>query len=123
MLIGAFIAFLFSSAGDLPGQGFIDTIDAFVKAGISEPARQKAISANVEEIEDALEDFSDQLKGAGKQMIKLNNDHGSTREAFEHVLDGLNQQRSETQQNILEQRFKIKDRMTREEWRTAFPMQ
>jgi predicted nucleic acid-binding Zn-ribbon protein len=120
VLIGAFIALLFSSAGDLPGQGFIDTINAFVKQGITEPDRKKAVSADVADMEEALEDFSKRLKSAGKLMVKLNKDYGSSREALESVLDELNRERAGTQQKILELRFSIRDQMSREEWQRAF---
>lgn len=123
MLIGVFIALLFSSAGDLPGHGFIHTINAFVKENIAEADRKKAISSDVDEIENALETFSDELKRAGKQMVKLNSDHGSGREAFEGVLNGLNQQRMDAQNKILDLRFKIRERMTRQEWQAAFGKQ
>jgi hypothetical protein len=120
VLIGAFIVLLFSSAGDLPGQGFMDTIDALVKQGITEPDRKKAVSADVADMEETLEDFSKSLKSAGKRMVKLNKDYGSSRRAWESVLDELNGERADTQQRILELRFSIRDQMSREEWQKAF---
>ena len=120
MLIGAFITLLFFSVASLPGQAFIDNMSSFTKESISEPDRKKKILSFVDDMENALEDFSEQLKDSGKHMVKLNRDHSSTRQAFEEVLDKLNESRISTQEKILDLRFKMKDRMTREEWEMAF---
>ena len=71
-------------------------------------------------MEDALADFSDQLKDSGTSMAKLNKDQNSTRHAFEDELNTLNNSRFQTQVKILDLRFKIKDRMSREEWNKVF---
>lgn len=120
MLIGALIALFFYSAADLPGQGFVDTLNAYIEQRINEPDRRKAISSDVENIEEALEDFSKKLQSAGKRMVKINKDHGSSRAAFEQILDELNRERASTQQKALNLRFSIKKQMTREEWQGAF---
>ena len=120
MLIGAFITLLFFSVADLPGQAFINNITSFAKENISERGRKKEILSFVDDMEDVLENFSEQLRDSGNRMIKLNRDHSSTRHAFEKVLDDLNESRMSTQEKILEIRFKMKDRMTREEWQMAF---
>jgi hypothetical protein len=120
MLIGALITLLFLSVADLPGQAFVDNIRSFAKQNISERDRKKEILSLVDDMEDALEDFSEQLKDSGKSMVKLNRDRSSTRQGFKEVLDDLNESRMSTQEKILDLRFKMKDRMTREEWQTAF---
>jgi len=120
MLIGALITLLFFSVADLPGQAFIDSISSFAKENISERARKKEILSFVDNMEDALEDFSEQLKDSGKSMVKLNRDQSSTRQAFEEALDELNESRISAQKKILDLRFKMKDRMTREEWLATF---
>ena len=120
MLIGAFITLLFFSVTSMPGQAFVDNISSFAKQNISERDRKKEILSLVDDMEGALEDFSEQLKDSGKRMVKLNRDHSSTRQVFEEVLDELNEGRISTQEKILDLRFKMKDRMTREEWQMAF---
>ena len=123
MLIGAFITLLFFSVADFPGQAFIDNISSFAKENISERDRKKEILSFEDNMEDALEDFSEQLKDSGKSMVKLNCDDSSTRQAFEEVIHKLNDSRISTQEQILDLRFKMKDRMTREEWKIAFGLQ
>lgn len=120
MLIGALMAILFSSVADLPGQGFVDQLNAFIKPGITEPDRREAISGDAEDIEKALEHFADQLKRGAKQMVITNEDHDSHRAAFENILDELNGERADTQQKILELRFSIRDQMSPKEWQKAF---
>jgi predicted nucleic acid-binding Zn-ribbon protein len=119
MLIAAFVAMFFSSTGNLFDQEFIEMLNRYTKESITEPQRQKGISAHMDAIEDELEAFSDRLKGAAKRMVKLNNDHTSTRKEFATVLAELNQQRLETQIKMMELRFKVKAQMTRGEWRAA----
>lgn len=120
MLIGVLLTLLFFSVADLPGQALIDNISSFAKENISERDRKKEILSFVDNMEDALEDFSEQLKDSGKSMVKLNRDQSSTHQAFQEVLVELNESRISTQEKILGLRFKIKDRMTREEWQMAF---
>lgn len=120
MLIAALVTLLFFSGASLPGQAFIDKISEFGKENISERDRRKAVLSITEDMEEAMENFSDQLKDSGKRMVKLNRDHGSTREAFEKELEELNNSRFQTQEKILDLRFKLKDGMTREEWQMAF---
>ncbi len=69
--------------------------------------------SDVHDIDNALEDFSDQFKSAGKRPVKLDKDYASTRQDLEKVIDELNQDWARTQLQILELRFKIKERMTR----------
>ena len=120
MLIGALIALLFLSTASMPGQAFVDNISSFAKESISERDRRKEILSFTENMEDALADFSDQLKDSGTSMAKLNKDQNSTRHAFEDELNTLNNSRFQTQVKILDLRFKIKDRMSREEWNKVF---
>jgi predicted nucleic acid-binding Zn-ribbon protein len=120
VLIGALIAIFFSSAADLPGQGFVDRLNAFIEQSVTQPDRRKTLSSDVDDIETALEHFSKQLKKAAKRLIKTNEDHDTNRAAFETILDELSQERSDTQQKILELRFSIRDRISRKEWQKAF---
>ncbi|MGD9189639.1 MAG: hypothetical protein PVI89_15575 [Desulfobacteraceae bacterium] len=120
MIIGAFLAIFFSSAADLPGQGFVDLLNAFIEQSITQPDRRKAISGDADDIEKALEHFSKKLKKAAKRMVKANEDHDSNRAAFENILEELNGERADTQQKILELRFSIRDQMSRKEWQEAF---
>jgi predicted nucleic acid-binding Zn-ribbon protein len=114
------MAIFFSSTADLPGQGFVNRLNAFIQQSIIEPDRRNAISGDAGDMEKALEHFSKQLKKAAKRMVKTNEDHGSNRAEFEQILDELNQQRADTQQKILELRFSIRDQMSRKEWQKAF---
>lgn len=120
MLIGALIAIFFSSAADLPGQGFVDLLNAYIEQRITEPDRRKAISSDADNIEKELEHFSKKLRKAAKRMVNTNEDHGSNRLAFENILDELNGERADTQQKLLELRFSIRDQMSRNEWQKAF---
>ena len=120
MLIGALIALLILSTASMPGQALVDNISSFAKESISERDRRKEILSFTENMEDALADFSDQLKDSGTSMAKLNKDQNSTRHAFEDELNTLNNSRFQTQVKILDLRFKIKDRMSREEWNKVF---
>jgi predicted nucleic acid-binding Zn-ribbon protein len=120
VIIGALLAIFFSSAADLPGQGFVDLLNAFIEQRTTEPDRRKAISGDADDIEKALEHFSKKLEKAAKRMVLTNEDHDSNRAAFEKILDELNRERANTQHKILDLRFSIKNQMTRKEWHGAF---
>ncbi|UCG12729.1 MAG: hypothetical protein JSU72_20015 [Deltaproteobacteria bacterium] len=121
MLIGLIFSFLILGfLGDLPGKEFIDTLGGLVKESISEPERQKEIKWLVDDMEKELKDFNKQLKKSSKTLAKLNRNHNSRREDLENVLDELNGRRINSQEKLLEIRFKMKERMSREEWQAVF---
>lgn len=121
MLIGLILSFLFLGfLGDLPGKEVIDTLGDLVKESISEPERQKEIKSLVDDMEKELKDFNKQLKKSSKTLAKLNRNHNSRREDLENVLDELNGRRVNSQEKLLEIRFEMKERMSREEWQAVF---
>ena len=117
LLIGIFLS---AGSGSIPGQNFIDSLNSHLKKNMAASDQKKEILTLVDDMENELKDFSKKLKSSGKIIEELNRDHAANREDFEKVLDELNASRAMTQQNILEIRFKIKERMTREKWEEIF---
>jgi uncharacterized protein YdgA (DUF945 family) len=101
-------------------QQFIDQQNASVEDVIKERDRRKEILSFVDEMETELKRFSEQQEQLSGAILKLNRDYGATRSNFEKTLDDMNDNRAMTQQTILEARFKMKSKMSREEWEVIF---
>ena len=121
MLIALIVSlFLSLYSSDLPGMEFIEKVSDLIRETVSEPQRSEEILSLVDDMEKELKDFNKQLKKSSKTLTKLNRNHNSRREDLENVLDELNDRRINSQEKLLEIRFEMKERMSREEWRAVF---
>lgn len=117
-LITSFIISLFSA--DMTGREFIESLEKQIKIAISEKEHKKELTTLVDAMEREMKTFHKKLNMSGKELSKLNKNYTSTREDFENVLNELNETRMVTQQNVLKIRFKLKESMTKEEWKMVF---
>jgi len=99
---------------------FIEKVSDLIRETVSEPHRSEEILSLVNDMEKELKDFNKQLKKSSKTLAKLNRNHNSRREDLENVLDELNDRRINSQEKLLEIRFEMKERMSREEWQAVF---
>ncbi|HID28823.1 MAG TPA: hypothetical protein EYP19_02325 [Desulfobacterales bacterium] len=121
MLIALIVSlFLSLYSSDLPGMEFIERVSNLIKETVTEPQRSEELLSLVDDMKKEFKDFNNQLKKAGKTLSKLNRNHNSRREDLEDVLDKLNGSRVDSQAKLLEIRFQMKERMSREEWQTVF---
>lgn len=119
MLIAILLG-IFLSTGSTAGQRFIDALSVKVKDNITVSEQKKELLSLVDDMEDEIEKFSRQLRGSSEAIRRLNKNHGATHEEFETVLGELNSGRERTQEKIITIRFKMKNRLTREEWKKIF---
>ena len=119
ILLGIFLS-TGSSTGSMIGQNFIDDLSAKVENNIIVSDQKKELLSLVDDMEDEIKKFSNQLKGSSKAIKRLNKDYDATREDFETILHELNTNRAGTQEKIMKIRFKMKNRLTREEWKKVF---
>jgi hypothetical protein len=110
---------MLSSSGMI-GAGFIDAATAYVNEHVAEESRRKEILSDVTAMESELKNYSGDLQDSAEKMLDLNEDHNSSRESFENILNQLNRSRAATQEKLLDKRFDVREKLTQEEWSEAF---
>jgi hypothetical protein len=85
---------------------------------VKDPAKATQVKAIVGEIVTELKAGREQERAAHRQLYALSANYTATPEEFTKVMDEANNQRMKTSTKILGLRFKMKDLMTAEEWKS-----
>lgn len=85
---------------------------------VKDPAKATQVKAIIGEIVTELKAGREQERAAHRQLYALSANYTATPEEFTKVMDEANNQRMKTSTKILGLRFKMKDLMTAEEWKS-----
>ena len=91
-----------------------ESIDQSVK----DPNKAARVKALAKEIVDEAKQSHDQRREAHRKLYELNGNYNAPPEAFTKILDEINNAHMRSATKILGLRFKIKEQLTPEEWRT-----
>jgi hypothetical protein len=91
---------------------------ALIDKTVKDPEKAKQVKSIVGEIVTELKAGRERERAYHRQLYTLNADYTATPEEFTKVLDEGNNQRMMTAAKILSLRFKMKDQMTADEWKT-----
>ena len=103
-----------SAAADRGTKQMNELIDRSVKDS-NKASRVKTLA---KEIVDEAKQAHDQRRYAHRKLYELNGDYNASPEEFTRILDEINNAHMRSATKILGLRFKIKDQLTPEEWRT-----
>jgi hypothetical protein len=86
-------------------------------------SRGEQVIFQIECIVRAIDEYNVVFKREGKEIVDLYLVHGSKLEDFQKVFSKMDSKKEIKQKQILESRFKMKEVMTREEWKALFSPQ
>lgn len=123
MLAALLIAFFLGGSG-VSGtaltQDLLDDFNHRAQQVIADPARAKAVTAEVAAISDELKRFNKAFARSGRSLSKLYKDHSADSASMQAQLDALNADWEAAQTRAVEHRFNVRDQMTQEEWQAVF---
>lgn len=93
-------------------------MEGLISKTVKDPEKAKQVNAIVGEIVTELKAGREQERAYHRQLYTLNASYTATPEEFTKILDGGNNQRMRTSAKILTLRFKMKELMTADEWKT-----
>ena len=95
-------------------QDMASLIDRTVK----DQAKAEQVKSAVNDIVAELKASREQARAGHRRLYELNANYEATPEEFTKILDDANNQRMQSSTKILSLRFKMKELMTVEEWKT-----
>jgi uncharacterized coiled-coil DUF342 family protein len=103
--------------GEPTTQEVVAEVKRLVEENVKDPAKANQVQALIQEIVQEVRRSSQETRGFHEQLAALNANYDATPEQFTKILDQLNNARMESAAKILRTRFKIKELLTREEWK------
>ena len=119
MLI-ALITFLLLGGGSTGLLDYISETDDNIKVVMEKDERQKEALATVTKSKKRTKARNKRVKKSRKELSKALADHGADRSAIDSIWDAYYAEVEAYNKDMLELRFELKDRLTREEWRQVF---
>ena len=114
MLIALFtLLILGGGGGDTPMPG---DFDKYVKKVVVEKDRQKEVLVATKEMKSITKAYAKQAKALSKEGYELNRSYNTTDAQLEELANRFRDQRHELEVDLVEQRLKITEIMTKEEW-------
>jgi hypothetical protein len=99
---------------------YLNKARAEVKVVIKDEARANNAQYQVYVMSEEIEKFNKQLIGEMKEVVQLYSKYESKPEDFQTVVVRMDEMRSDGQKKVLDATFKLRQYMTREEWKTVF---
>ena len=104
--------------GESSTQGVVPQVKELVEKNVKDPDKAKKVEDMINQIVAEVKRSSEETRGFHEQLNTLNADYGAKPEQFTKILDELNNNRMASAGKILGMRFKIKDMLTAEEWKS-----
>jgi hypothetical protein len=104
--------------GDVYWQKGQQDMAGLIDKAVKDPAKAQQVKAVMEEIVAEIKTGREQVRAYHQQVYVLNADYNATPEAFTKILDEANNNRMRSGAKIISLRFKMKELMTAEEWKT-----
>ena len=93
-------------------------IMAAVEKAVPDPDKAKRVQQALKEIMEEAKQSYQQNREFHRKLYELNANYNATPEEFTKILDDLNNNRMRTGARILATRFRIKEMLTAEEWKS-----
>ena len=93
-------------------------MNELIDRSVKDPNKASRVKVLAKEIVDEAKQSHDQRRDAHRKVYELNGNYNAPPEAFMKILDEINNAHMRSATKILELRFKIKEQVTPEEWRT-----
>lgn len=110
----------------MPGGGKSDAywqkgqqdMEGLINRTVQDPEKAKGVNAYVGEIIKELKESREQERAYHRQLYILNTSYTATPDEFSKIVNEANIQRAQSSARVLSLRFKMKDLMTADEWKT-----
>ena len=110
----------------MPGGGKSDAywqkgqqdMEGLINRTVQDPEKAKGVNAYVGEIIKELKESREQERAYHRQLYTLNTSYTATPDEFSKIVNEANIQRAQSSARVLSLRFKMKDLMTADEWKT-----
>ena len=116
MIIGL-VALLMSLFGGVSPEAIKESVASIVR----DAQRVEAIEVILDEAQETVDGYSEQLDDITDRIVELHADHGATRAQYHAVLEQAHDAMVDARTKLLDLRFEMKARMTQEEWEAVFP--
>ena len=93
-------------------------MEGLINRTVQDPEKAKRVNAFVGEIIKELKESREQERAYHRQLYTLNTSYTATPEEFSKIVNEANVQRAQSSAKVLSLRFKMKDQMTADEWKT-----
>ena len=103
------------------GGSTLDVIKDDVKTYVVDSTRANEIVIVLDEVEDIMASYYKKIDGIHVEIERMNAEYDSSDEQYSAVQEKGHDFVVELRSKILNQRFKMKELMTREEWLAVFP--
>jgi len=104
--------------GDAYWQKGQQDMASLIDRTVKDQAKAEQIKSAVNDIVAELKASREQARAGHRRLYELNANYAATPEEFTKILDDANNQRMQSSAKILSLRFKMKELMTVEEWKT-----
>lgn len=93
-------------------------MEGLINRTVQDPEKAKGVNAYVGEIIKELKESRAQERAYHRQLYTLNTSYTATPDEFSKIVNEANIQRAQSSARVLSLRFKMKDLMTADEWKT-----
>lgn len=93
-------------------------MEGLINRTVQDPEKAKRVNTLVGEIINELKASREQERAYHRQLYTLNASYTATPDEFSKIVNEANIQRSQSSAKVLSLRFKMKDLMTADEWKT-----
>ncbi|MFZ1803144.1 MAG: hypothetical protein WAU05_04390 [Nitrospira sp.] len=93
-------------------------MEGLINRTVQDPEKAKGVNAYVGEIIKELKESRAQERAYHRQLYTLNTSYTATPDEFSKIVNEANIQRAQSSAKVLSLRFKMKDLMTADEWKT-----
>ncbi len=122
MLIAFLITvILYGSSGTSPLIAAFDHAKASIKADVSDQAQRKELLSVIDQAEQVTKEDLKNKKKSAKELLDLVARHDAKAGDTQPVLETLRADNESYQNRIIQYRFALKAKMSREEWAQVFP--
>jgi uncharacterized coiled-coil DUF342 family protein len=105
------------ASGQPASQEVVSEVKRVVEENVKDPEKSNRVQALVQNIIKEVNRSAQETRGFHEQLAVLNANYDAPPEQFTKILDALNNGRMESAAKILQTRFKIKELLSREEWK------
>ena len=98
----------------------VEALSDRVAIVIEDPARAEAVRSTLHDLKREIVAFERKFAATGNTIRRSYRDHVADRAELEAALDELNREWQRGQERVLDLRFELRNRLTREEWSSLY---
>lgn len=122
MLIALFTIFVLGGGNSFGPMIFIDEAMDNTKAVIVDKDRQKEVTASLKEMKKRSKEYVSTVKDAIKGLTPASNPHDTNAAELDAFWTEIFAQNAQYASDIIDMRFELRDKLSREEWERMFPV-